>query len=117
MTERQILKKIDKSPSHPVGSEQDVKVMYAYATDIKSPSHPVGLEQVLPCFGCLPPFSFVAIPHSGLGTLGGPEGYQTVKSVSIPHGGLRTITLSKEVELYLMSPSHAVGLELQKAVR
>ena len=113
MKMKDIKKLLTMSPSHAVGSEhveefRDRSMMpikghhptrWAWNQAVKfyegrfrlpaSSSHTVGLELSLE--GQLLDKVEVAIPHGGLRTLGGPEGYQTVKSVSIPHGGLRTL--------------------------
>ena len=76
-----------------------------------SPSHTVGLGQVLPCFGCLPPFSLVAIPHSGLGTKNLNGGVAMVKqSPSHTVGSEQRGWVKNEGETH-PSPSHTVGLE------
>ncbi len=78
-----------KSPSHPVGSEQDVKKIVEANTK-ESPSHTVGLELHFQCVLNINVASSVSIPPSGLRTL--PD-----------------FVLSQGIEK--TSPSHTVGSE------
>ncbi len=128
----------DRSPSHTVGLEHggkksnldifgrvtippsglrtDDNVPALFEVN-ESPSHPVGLEL---CHRktkrrCL------ANHHPTRWAQNLLKSHRTdfPKQVTIPHGGLGTLSEDEELSFsYLfLSPSHTVGLELQKAVR
>ena len=61
------------------------------------------------------PFSFVSIPHGGLGTLSTVRHWldRGIINVSIPHGGLGTPNKQEQPRQSQESPSHTVGSEPQ----
>ena len=58
----------------------------------------------------------VSIPHGGLRTMTKSDFHIKHKQVSIPHGGLRTFLRRVRWFLFCPSPSHTVGLERDNAV-